>query len=92
MLLSFIIKTDLIKNKEKYNERIISIQSFMDKYNYYNNDEYKYFYPELINYSKLDLMVHWHTKGIKENKYCSLSYFKKRKFFKLTQCSKYGNR
>ena len=61
--------------KNKYQNRILSIQNFMEKYYYYNNDEYKYFYPELSNYSKLDLMVHWHNIGIYNNEYCSISYF-----------------
>lgn len=61
--------------KKKYNDRILSIQNFMEKYSYYNNDEYKYFYPNLSNYSKLDLMVHWHNIGIYNNEYCSISYF-----------------
>ena len=29
--------------KKKYNDRILSIQNFMEQYPYYNNDEYKYF-------------------------------------------------
>ena len=62
-------------NDNKYKDRILSIQHFMEKYSYYNNDEYKYFYPELTNYSKLDLMVHWHNIGIYNNEYCSINYF-----------------
>jgi len=61
--------------KKKYNDRILSIQHFMEKYTYYNNDEYKYFYPNLNNYSKLDLMVYWHNIGIYNNEYCSSTYF-----------------
>jgi hypothetical protein len=62
--------------KKKYNDRILSIQNFMEQYPYYNNDEYKYFYPILANYSKLDLMVHWHNIGIYNNEYCSINYFR----------------
>ncbi len=62
-------------NNNKYKDRILSIQHFIEKYSYYNNDEYKYFYPELSNYSKLDLMVHWHNIGIYNNEYCSINYF-----------------
>jgi hypothetical protein len=61
--------------KKKYNDRILSIQNFMEKYSYYNNDEYKYFYPILANYSKLDLMVYWHNIGLYNNEYCSCNYF-----------------
>ena len=61
--------------KKKYNDRILSIQNFMEQYPYYNNDEYKFFYPNLNNYSKLDLMVHWHNIGIYNNEYCSMNYF-----------------
>ena len=61
--------------KKKYNDRILSIQNFMEKYSYYNNDEYKYFYPNLSNYSKFDLMVFWHNIGIYNNEYCSITYF-----------------
>jgi hypothetical protein len=61
--------------KKKYNDRILSIQNFMEQYPYYNNDEYKYFYPILGNYSKLDLMVHWHNIGVYNNEYCSCNYF-----------------
>ena len=42
--------------KKKYNNRILSIQNFMEKYPYYNNDEFKYFYPEKNNYSNSEIL------------------------------------
>jgi GR25 family glycosyltransferase involved in LPS biosynthesis len=58
------------------NDYLHSIESFLKKYYYYNNDMYKLYNPDILINDKIELMVHWHLYGIHEYRICSDEHFK----------------
>ena len=57
------------------NDYLYSIESFLKKYHYYNNEMYKLYNPDIIINDKIELMAHWHLYGINEYRICSDEHF-----------------
>ncbi len=57
------------------NNIIYSIESFLQKYPYYNHDSYKLYNPDIMINDKSELMAHWHLSGINEHRICSDDHF-----------------
>ena len=55
--------------------KIFSLESFFNKYPYYDHDSYKLYNPDLNINDKIELMIHWHLYGISQNRICSNKYF-----------------
>ena len=69
------------KKNEDYNihDKIVSLDSFYELYPEFDIQFYKFLYiKELEKVYDIDILVHWHTIGIKENRISSMSEFKKR--------------
>ena len=64
----------LKKNNLKEN-RIYSIETFFNKYPYFECDQYKLYNIDIIINDKYELMYHWHSIGLNENRICSDKYF-----------------
>jgi GR25 family glycosyltransferase involved in LPS biosynthesis len=58
------------------NDYLHSIESFLKKYHYYNNEMYKLYNPDIIINDKIELMAHWHLYGVNEYRICSDDHFK----------------
>jgi GR25 family glycosyltransferase involved in LPS biosynthesis len=58
------------------NDYLYSIESFLKKYYYYNNEMYKLYNPDILINDKSELMAHWHLYGIHEYRICSDEHFK----------------
>ena len=54
---------------------IYSIESFFEKYPYYDHKMYKLYNKDLEINDNFELMKHWHINGIVENRICSDKYF-----------------
>ena len=52
-----------------------SIESFFKLYPYYDDKLYKLYNNDLEKFDKIQLMIHWHLYGKKENRICSDKYF-----------------
>ena len=57
------------------NDYLCSIESFLKKYPYYNNEMYKLYNPDILINDKSELMAHWHLYGIHEYRICSDEHF-----------------
>ena len=69
------------KKNEEYNihDKIISLNSFYELYPEFDIQFYKFLYiKELEKVYDIDILVHWHNIGIKENRISSLNEFIKR--------------
>ena len=62
-------KSNLTENK------IYSIETFFNKYPYFDCDQYKLYNIDIIINDKYELMYHWHSIGLNENRICSDKYF-----------------
>jgi glycosyltransferase involved in cell wall biosynthesis len=59
--------------------KIISLNSFYELYPEFDIQFYKFLYlKELENIYDIDILVHWHNIGVKENRISSLNEFKKK--------------
>jgi GR25 family glycosyltransferase involved in LPS biosynthesis len=57
------------------NDYLHSIESFLKKYYYYNNEMYKLYNPDILINDKIELMVHWHLYGVHDYRICSDEHF-----------------
>ena len=63
------------KTKGIYEGLIYSIESFFNKYPYFNHETYKLYNNDLFIIDKIKLMAHWHLNGIYEKRLCSDNHF-----------------
>jgi GR25 family glycosyltransferase involved in LPS biosynthesis len=57
------------------NNLLCSVESFLQKYYYYNHDSYKLYNPDIKINDKSELMAHWHLTGNNEYRICSDEHF-----------------
>jgi trans-2-enoyl-CoA reductase len=63
------------KTKGIHEGLIYSIESFFNKYPYFNHETYKLYNNDLFIIDKIELMAHWHLNGIYEKRLCSDNHF-----------------
>jgi hypothetical protein len=63
------------KKNSSIENRIYSIETFFNKYPYFDCDQYKFYNIDIIISDKYELMYHWHSIGLNENRICSDKYF-----------------
>jgi GR25 family glycosyltransferase involved in LPS biosynthesis len=57
-------------NKGNIEKRICSIETFFEKYPYFDIDYYKMYNNDIQISDKFKLMAHWHISGINQNRLC----------------------